>query len=98
MSDWREGAGCRDADPELFFPTSEDVRRPRVAEQVNAAKTVCAACPVWAECLSWAVTTVQPFGIWGGLTTTERRRFTRGGTQVQPAHRSDDTPPAAGAA
>lgn len=94
MTDWRVEAGCRDADPELFFPTSEDLRRPRVAEQVNAAKTVCAACPVWAECLSWAVTTGQTHGIWG-LTTTERRHFTRGDTQVHPGRRSDGIPPAA---
>ncbi len=74
---WLHQAQCQDAEPELFFPASEDETLPAVAAQVAAAKAVCAGCAVWAECLSWAVTTGQAFGVWGGLTAAERRRLAR---------------------
>ena len=39
--DWRAGAACRDADPELFFPDG-DIRSARA--QVKAAKLICRGC------------------------------------------------------
>lgn len=89
MDRWSDEAACRDADPELFFPTSEDMARRAVARQVAEAKAICAACPVWSACLGWAVQNGQDHGIWGGLTARERRRLSRGacdnaGTTQQP--------------
>jgi len=72
--DWRQRAACRDADPELFFPT--DGRSARA--QVRAAKLICLGCPVSGTCLSWALASGQEAGIWGGLTEDERRRFVNG--------------------
>lgn len=68
--DWRAQARCGDADPELFFPVSEVGAS---AKQVDDAKRVCAGCPVTAECLAEA----GDFGIWGGLTASERRALVR---------------------
>ena len=68
---WREAAAClvnREVD---FFPDREDVAA------VARAKAVCATCPVAAECLSWALETNQPDGIWGGHTLKERRAIRR---------------------
>ena len=59
---------CRQADAELFFPISVTGRGVRQAE---AAKKVCAACDVRANCLSYALETM-PEGIWGGTTAEER--------------------------
>jgi WhiB family transcriptional regulator, redox-sensing transcriptional regulator len=73
--DWRAGAACRNADPELFFPDG-DVRSARA--QVKTAKLICRGCPVSATCLSWALASGQEGGIWGGLTEDERRRLHRG--------------------
>ena len=71
---WRARAACRGADPELFFPIGrDDVDRP----EIDAAKEICAGCSVLDECLAYALTTHQPDGIWGGLTTSERRRLAR---------------------
>ena len=88
MEPWTERAACRDADPDLFFPVTEDRTRRAIAAQVARAKAVCAGCPVWSTCLSYAVETRQDHGIWGGLTASERRRLARGGaetrTQQQP--------------
>jgi WhiB family redox-sensing transcriptional regulator len=72
--DWRAGAACRDADPELFFPDG-DIRSARA--QVKTAKLICRGCPVSAACLNWALTSGQEAGIWGGLTEDERRRLHR---------------------
>lgn len=49
---------CRSYDPELFF-----AERP---EDVEYAKSLCAACPVRAACLAGAVERQEPWGVWGG--------------------------------
>jgi WhiB family redox-sensing transcriptional regulator len=38
------------------------------------SKAVCGRCPVTAVCLAWAIDTDQLYGIWGGMTRTERTR------------------------
>jgi len=75
--DWKLKAACRDLDTSLFFPDSE--------AEADAAKAVCALCPVRQECLEFALATRQNDGIWGGLTETERRRVRRRGAQARPA-------------
>ena len=39
------------------------------------AKAVCRNCPVWAECLGYALERDEAFGIWGGLSPRERRHL-----------------------
>jgi len=73
---WRDDAACRDADPELFFPDG-DTKSARA--QVKTAKLICRGCPVSATCLSWALTSGQQAGSWGGLTEDERHRLHRRG-------------------
>ena len=64
---WRDRAACVGAEREVFFPTQgEDVRR---------AKAVCAACPVRADCLDYAMRWDIRYGIWGGLSEKQRRRL-----------------------
>lgn len=78
--DWRHRAACRDVDPELFFPIGTD--GPAVA-QVAEAKAVCRRCPVRAECLTWALSSGQDAGVWGGLDEHERRAFKRRTARVR---------------
>lgn len=60
--------------PEVYFP--EDIPDPLVRrEATNVARQLCATCPVVANCLEYALTTSQAFGIWGGLTPPERHRL-----------------------
>lgn len=59
---------CRDVDPDLFFPDGRGGHR--VPTEVQRA---CAACPVRARCLEWAIANGE-FGYWAG--TTEARRKT----------------------
>ncbi|HUK73791.1 MAG TPA: WhiB family transcriptional regulator [Streptosporangiaceae bacterium] len=66
---WQDRARCAEADPDLWF--SPDGRRDIAA----AAKRVCEACPVRAQCLDHAVT-LMPLpldGIWAGLTHAQLR-------------------------
>ena len=42
-------------------------------DDAQAAKRICASCPVQDDCLAVALTFNEDFGIWGGLTAAERR-------------------------
>jgi len=70
MSDsWRQYARCLGADPETFYPSSED--------QADEARAICAVCPVREPCLEHAIVAREKQGVWGGLTEQERRRLIR---------------------
>jgi len=71
---WVRGALCMGADPELFFP--EGAGEPAL-RSIARAKAVCAACPVRADCLEWALGVGEADGIWGGTTPHERRILRR---------------------
>ena len=71
---WRQDAECRDLDPNLFFPIGVTGA---AVDQIAAAKGICSACPVRAECLEFAITTNQEFGVWGGTSEDERRVLRR---------------------
>ncbi|HSK25159.1 MAG TPA: WhiB family transcriptional regulator [Egicoccus sp.] len=66
---WMLEAKCLDADPEAFFPEKGGSTR--------EAKRICTACPVRDECLEFALSNDERFGIWGGLSERERRRAKR---------------------
>lgn len=65
----REGA-CRGVDPDLFFPER--------GEDSKYAKAVCAVCPVADDCLEYALTNRERFGIWGGASERQRRQIRAG--------------------
>jgi len=72
--DWRSRAACRSAEPELFFPVGTG--GPALV-QTALATAVCRRCPVMIRCRTWALTTGQTAGIWGGLSEDERRVLRR---------------------
>lgn len=63
--DWRERAVCAQADPDEWFQEK--------GGSTKVAKSVCARCPVKAECLEYALARDERFGVWGGLSERERR-------------------------
>lgn len=70
--DWQLEAACREADSQIFFhPSGERGARHHAREQ--AAKQVCARCPVLLTCRSYALDTQEPYGVWGGLSEEERQ-------------------------
>ena len=68
-SSWRQRGACRGLDPEIFYPPTDD--------EADAAKAVCAECPVREPCLEFALTVREKHGVWGGRTERERRRLIR---------------------
>ena len=74
QDDWRALGACRHEDPELFFPV---VPFGPGLVQADRAKAVCARCQVRADCLRFAVETVQDYGVWGGTSEEERRALRR---------------------
>ena len=70
---WQEEAACQSEDPELFFPLGEDGDGNVV--QIARAKAVCFNCPVASSCLDWALRGKIPDGIFGGLTSPERKKL-----------------------
>jgi len=89
---WMSYGACHGADTELFFPITTTGRALR---QVNSAKAVCGRCKVRADCLSYALETMQ-HGIWGGTTGEERaamraisrRAFRRAARKEDVSHAS----------
>lgn len=67
--DWHSLAACRNVSGRIFFEEA-------VRVIVREAKAICAICPVRQRCLDFAIRN-EEVGIWGGMTTTERRRHAR---------------------
>ena len=64
---WQERSLCAQTDPEAFFPEKGGSTR--------EAKNVCVGCEVRSECLEYALSNDERFGIWGGLSERERRKL-----------------------
>lgn len=64
---WDTQAACRNTDPEVFFPVGSASPKP--------AQRICRTCPVAADCLNHALQHGHDDGIWGGLTSEQRRRI-----------------------
>jgi WhiB family redox-sensing transcriptional regulator len=72
---WQDRALCRHGDPNLFFaPPQAETKDERLAREAQA-KAVCGTCPVREACLRFALTTREPYGVWGGMSEGERRRL-----------------------
>lgn len=66
---WMAKSLCVQTDPEAFFPEKGGSTR--------EAKAICASCEVRRECLEYAIANDERYGIWGGLSDRERRRYKR---------------------
>lgn len=66
---WQDEANCLGVDPDLFYPERGQSTAP--------AKAVCRGCMVREECLAYALSNGEKFGIWGALSERERRRIRR---------------------
>lgn len=70
LPEWYDQAACKNANSDWWFPgVGEGVRN------VARAKRICwTQCEVREECLDYAVSTNQKWGIWGGMSERQRRR------------------------
>ena len=65
---WRDSALCAQVDWDLFFPD-------RGGKSGRIAKRICDRCPVKQECLQWSLDHDVHYGVWGGLSETQRRQL-----------------------
>ncbi|HRW36538.1 MAG: WhiB family transcriptional regulator [Acidimicrobiales bacterium] len=65
--DWMRDGNCRHYPPSAFFPSD--------GVGVDAARKICADCPVKAPCLEYALAERIDHGVWGGCSERERRRI-----------------------
>lgn len=73
---WVDEAICPQiGDGDLWFPIKGNSAR--------AAKSICAVCPVRAECLKYALDNKIRDGIYGGFSSRERDRLNRGGNPMR---------------
>ncbi len=72
--EWRELGSCRKLDTNQFFPIGQTGE---AEVKIARAKKVCVGCPVRQECLDFAITTNQEYGVWGGHSEEERRVLRR---------------------
>lgn len=87
--DWRSKGLCNASDADLHYADvqelieeydySEAEAEQFVAEATALAKAVCEECPVRRHCLASAIANDEEWGIWGGLTTSERTQFVKTG-------------------
>jgi WhiB family redox-sensing transcriptional regulator len=71
---WWLRAACGPRDADLFFPEPGSLSRKEWRRREEAAKQVCAVCPVRRFCLEEAMLTPEEYGVWGGLSADERAR------------------------
>jgi WhiB family transcriptional regulator, redox-sensing transcriptional regulator len=74
--DWMSEAVCASVDPEVWFPPKSGSSTP--------AKRICRGvggqpgCPVINECLEYALTHDERFGVWGGMSERDRNKIRSG--------------------
>lgn len=81
--DWQLRGRCRTVDPSLFFHPEGERGTTRAARD-DAAKAVCATCPVLRQCATHALAVREPYGVWGGMSEDDRELIYTG-TALRPA-------------
>lgn len=72
--DWQNEGACRDVEPDAYF-SPEAERGLRRVRREEAAKALCARCLVLDVCREHALTVQEPYGVWGGLSESERHEL-----------------------
>ena len=77
---WQMKGLCRGVDSSMFFHPDGERGRERAARE-NRAKAMCQSCPVLTECRTHALRVGEPYGIWGGLSESERELMIKRGVR-----------------
>lgn len=80
---WMTLAACRGKRTAIFYPTR--------GQDDSPAKAICAACPVEADCLAYALARREAHGIWGGTSARERRRRLKAAGLIRSRARKETT-------
>ena len=66
---WIDKVACKPEQMDLFFS--------ELKSKVAKAKAICDTCPVKAQCLEFALSDEIEFGIFGGVTPSERKAMAK---------------------
>lgn len=78
---WREHRACVGVPTENFFPRTRGISKKTIE--------ICKECPVKWDCLNYSIINTIEYGIWGGLTETQRLPLIR--AYVKLCGRQEDT-------
>ena len=73
--EWRELSICESLpwdEKKYFFGDAKGIG---THKQHEMARLYCYTCPVQLECLEWCVEEDMFWGVWGGLTESQRKRY-----------------------
>ena len=79
--DWQLQGACRGMDSAFFFHPEGERGAARVGREARA-KQVCQGCPVIEQCRKHALAVEEPYGVWGGLSESERDEIIRSRTRT----------------
>ena len=79
--DWQMRGACRGMDSTFFFHPEGERGPARVGREARA-KQVCQGCPVLEQCRTHALAVQEPYGVWGGLSESERDEIVRSRTRT----------------
>jgi len=74
--DWQLYGSCRGMDSGVFFHPAGERGQAHAARETRA-KQVCRSCPVLTECRTHALSAQEAYGVWGGLSESERDTIIR---------------------
>jgi WhiB family redox-sensing transcriptional regulator len=83
--DWQLRGACRGLDGGVFFNPDRERGAARAARE-ERAKQICRTCPVMQLCRRHALAVREPYGVWGGLSKSERDAL------LDRGHRPDRRP------
>jgi WhiB family redox-sensing transcriptional regulator len=84
---------CKYTDPEIFFPATRNNNKDECLNENNkTAIEICKKCNHEIDCAAYAIIRPNLYGIWGGLTNTDRQRIRKkyGITGLTDTSLSDD--------
>jgi hypothetical protein len=71
---------CQEIDGELWFPEAGGE-----SYELRQAKKICSECPVQLLCAKYALAADEAYGIWGGLTPSQRDDIRKGRITLEKA-------------
>ena len=66
---------CQNTDPDVWFSDKDSMDVHSSASTIRQAKAFCKMCPVKTQCLEYAIVNDEQHGIWGGLSTQDRKKL-----------------------
>lgn len=75
VPDWHEWALCGGMEFATFFGAAGDERPTMKRSEISTARAICSGCDVKRDCLDWALSTGEAFGVWGGTSGKQRARM-----------------------